>query len=166
MRRIRVASLVCDMDSHDQGHLASTRFQTVQVLMSRGWLTELFGDGVNDCAYAQEGKRRYCCGLLRRDVAATCCEQDPCTELCDVEFCFVSDLGWRLQDILRFLRHRSLHAFNPRVKTSTCCQMEWWIRSSTKCTSVCLIFRDRIQVVQYSTNLMRSFCVSLVFTMT
>ena len=56
------------MDSHDQGHLASTRFQTVQVLMSRGWLTGLIGDGVNDCAYAQEVKRRYCCGLLRRDM--------------------------------------------------------------------------------------------------
>ena len=58
----RVASLVCDMDSHDQGHFASTRFQTVQVLKSRGWLPGLIGDGVNDCACAQEGKRRYRCG--------------------------------------------------------------------------------------------------------
>ena len=87
---------------------------------------------------AQKGKRRYRCGLLRRDVAATCCEQggygsvwqDPCTGCCEVGFCFDSDSRWQLQDILRFLQHRSPRAFNPRVKTSTCCQMEWWIRSS------------------------------------
>ena len=40
--------------------------------MNRGWLAGLIGDGVNDYAYAQEGKRRYRCGLLRRDVAASC----------------------------------------------------------------------------------------------
>ena len=40
--------------------------------MSRRWLTGLIGDGVNEYAYAQEGKRRYRCGLIRRDVAATC----------------------------------------------------------------------------------------------
>ena len=38
--------------------------------MSRGWLTGLFGDGVKNFDYAQEGKRRYRCGLIRRDVAA------------------------------------------------------------------------------------------------
>ena len=49
-----------------------TCFLMVQVLMNRGCLTGLIGDGVNDYAYTQENKRRYRCGLLRRDVAATC----------------------------------------------------------------------------------------------
>ena len=40
--------------------------------------------------------------------------QDPCAGLCEVGFCFVSDLGWRLQDKLRDLLHRSRHAFNPK----------------------------------------------------
>ena len=79
----------------------------------------------------QRGKRWYRCGLLRRDMAATCSEQgghglvwqDPCTGLCDVEFCFVTDLVWRLQDELSVPLHRSPHALNPRVEMSTCCQM-------------------------------------------
>ena len=54
------------------GHLARTCFLIVQVLMNRGWLVGLIGDGVNDYAYAQEGERWYRCGLLRRDVAASC----------------------------------------------------------------------------------------------
>ena len=54
------------------GHLARTCFLIVQVLMNRGWLAGFIGDGVNDYAFAQEGKRRYRCGLLRRDVAASC----------------------------------------------------------------------------------------------
>ena len=37
------------------GHLARTCFLIVQVLMNRGWLTGLIGDGVNDDADAQEG---------------------------------------------------------------------------------------------------------------
>ena len=53
-------------------------------------------------------------------MAATCCEQggsgliwqDPCTGSCDVEFCFVSNLEWRLQDILNVTLHRS-----PRART-------------------------------------------------
>ena len=57
--------MVCDTDSHDQ-------CQIVQVLQSRGWLTGLTGDGVKDNACAQEGKRRYRCGLISSDVAATC----------------------------------------------------------------------------------------------
>ena len=65
-------------------------------------------------------------------VAETCCEQggygsvwqDPRTECYDVGFCFVSDSGWRLEDILRFLQHRSPHDFNTRVKMSTCCQID------------------------------------------
>ena len=58
------------MYSHDQGHLARTCFLIAQVLQSRGWLTGLTGDGVNEYAYAQEGKRWYRCGLIP-DVAAT-----------------------------------------------------------------------------------------------
>ena len=90
----------CDMDSHDQGHLASTCFQIVQVLMSRGWLTGLFGDGVNDYAYAHEGKRQCRCGLLRRHVAATCCEQGGYVQYgkiharCDVMSNFASSVTW------------------------------------------------------------------------
>ena len=62
--------------------------------------------------------------LCRDEESATCCEQggyglvwrDPRTGLCDVEFCFVSDLGKRLQDKLGVLLHRSPHALNPRVE--------------------------------------------------
>ena len=39
----------------------------------------------------------------------------PCTERCDVGFCFVFDMVWRLQDILRGLLHRSPHLVRGNV---------------------------------------------------
>ena len=39
----------------------------------------------------------------------------PCTERCDVGFCFVFDMVWRLQDILRGLLHRSPYLVRGNV---------------------------------------------------
>ena len=68
--KVNSITLRCTCEGNGR-HLARTCFLIVQVLMNRGWLTGPVGDGVNDYGNAQEGKRRYRCGLLRRDVAAT-----------------------------------------------------------------------------------------------
>ena len=109
----------------------------------------------NDYAHAQEGERRYRCGLIRRDVARDMLSKDVIFRAGGnsvsrqkwavdgdrkvkkeamfqygkihargvvMSRIFASSLTWdgdcktKLRDFL----HRSLHAFNPRVKMSTC----------------------------------------------
>ena len=57
---------------------------------------------------------------------------------------------------------------DPLPDVSTCCQIKRWICSLIQCTLVDFVqFHEfENQVVQYSTNFMRSFYVSSVFTMT
>ena len=110
-----------------------TCFQIVQVLQSRGWLRSVHdnigvemgwsslmfharGDALLDSASQQQDKTSR--GAMYGPVRKILARRDVMSD-----FILRPYLGWRLQDKLRDLLHRSPHAFNPRVEMSTRCQM-------------------------------------------
>ena len=97
--------------------------------------------------------------------------QDPCTGRCDVGFLFVLTWVGDCKTNFENLLHRSPHAFQ-----------RWRCRPVARCVDLlpdgmvdlifdpmhtrrfCLFLEFDIQVVNYSTNIMRRLCVSSVFT--
>ena len=105
------------------------------------------------CAVIHRKKKPECDGRAPRirehsvDVTAPSMWKVRCRTSLFV-LTWVGDCKTNFWDLL----HRSPHVFNPRVEMSTRCQI---CRSVDSCSN---------SGGQYSTNIMRSFCVSLVFT--